>query len=63
MRRRGFAIVAVIAVLALLLLVFAVLAKILADDLAEPARPFGRIIAAELPLWKEAIEASGAKAD
>jgi len=49
-RDRGFALVAVTAVLGLLLLVFAVLAKVLADDLAETRRRANSAYARELSL-------------
>ncbi len=48
MTRRGFALVAVTGVLALLLLVFAVLAKLLAADLAETRRRGNAAYAEEL---------------
>ena len=48
MSRRGFALVAVMGVLALLFIVFAVLAKLLADDLAETRRRGNAAYAAEL---------------
>ncbi len=50
MRDRGFALVAVTAVLGLLLLVFAVLARVLADDLAETRRRSNAAYARELSL-------------
>jgi len=63
LKERGFALVAVTAVLGLLLLVFAVLAKLLADDLAETRRRANAAYARELSLsglaWARAAIARG----
>lgn len=63
MRRRGFALVAVTAVLGLLLLVFAVLARLLATDLADTRRRANAAYARELSFsglaWARAAIAHG----